>query len=313
MNSEQQESSEAVSARVNKTDKTRRTWAIKEEETLLSSLKELVAQGWKSDNGFRGGYLHKLEEAMRRVYPGTDLKGVPHINSKLSAWKKNYNSLLGILRVTGAGFNVHGNHMVDVTDEQWADIMKKDVNARGMRYKSWPMLDAWKEVFGKDRATGDNAEDLMDAVTDMYRSGNAAQNTPAGSYHVNVEDVLENDVVEESASQCIRSEGTTSGAKKKRKQRDESASLMEFMGEISRNTAQRLEMLANRTGYEFDLAQARKAVFEQVMLIPGLSLEETFDVTELLAYKVERLEIFMGLPPDARIAYAMRLLQGKSK
>ncbi|XP_057793018.1 uncharacterized protein LOC131009620 [Salvia miltiorrhiza] len=139
---------------------------------------------------------------MKRVFPDTDLKGVSqHINSKISAWKKNYNSLSTMLGISGVGFNVHGDHMVDVTNEQWELI------AKNMRYKSWPMLDAWKEVFDKDRATGDNAEDLMDA----------AQNTPDGDYHVNLEAVMENGVVEESASQCKRSEGTTSGIKKKRK------------------------------------------------------------------------------------------------
>ncbi|XP_057782015.1 uncharacterized protein LOC131000236 [Salvia miltiorrhiza] len=313
MSSPHQGSSEAVRTRVNKTDKTRRTWTSKEEETLISSLKELVAQGWKSDNGFRGGYLNKLENAMRSVFPNTDLKGVPHINSKICAWKKNYNSLLLILKVTGIGFNVHGDHTIDVTNEEWVQIVKRDSNATHMRYKSWPMLDAWKEVFGKDRATGDNAEDLMDAVTDMFRCNNTVQNTPVGDYHVELEDVLENEDVDENTSQFKKSEGTTSGAKKKRKERDDSGNVYELLREMSRTTKQSLESLGNRVGYEVDLGQARKEVFEQVSKIPGLTLEETFDVTELIAYKTERLEIFMSLPPDARLAYAMRILQGKSK
>ncbi|XP_057801016.1 uncharacterized protein LOC131016339 isoform X2 [Salvia miltiorrhiza] len=138
----QQESNEASRTCGNKADKTRRSWSLKEEETLISSLKELVANGWKSDNGFRGGYLNKLEESMRRAFLGTDLKGNPHINSKICAWKKNYNSLSLMMGISGAGFNVHGNHMVDLTNEQYELVLKKDQNAKGMRYKSWPLFEA---------------------------------------------------------------------------------------------------------------------------------------------------------------------------
>ncbi|XP_057777266.1 uncharacterized protein LOC130995830 [Salvia miltiorrhiza] len=135
---------------------------------LLASLKELVAQGWKADNGFRAGYLLKLEESMRKEFVGTDIKGMPHINSKLSAWKKSYNSLLLALDVSGVGFNAKGTFMLDCDNDQWEMIVKKDSNARLMRFKSWPMFEDWKEVFGKDRANGSNAEDVMEGMHKMY-------------------------------------------------------------------------------------------------------------------------------------------------
>ncbi|XP_057770359.1 uncharacterized protein LOC130990160 [Salvia miltiorrhiza] len=135
-----------------KTDKTRRSWSTKEEEILLASLKELVVLGWKADNGFKAGYLHKLEEAMRKEFPDTDIKGMPHINSKLGAWKRNYNSLCLILDKTGVGFNSKGTFMIDCNNEQWEQIVVVDKNAGTMCFKSWPMFEGWQEVFGKDRA-----------------------------------------------------------------------------------------------------------------------------------------------------------------
>lgn len=62
-----------------KTTGTRRVWSTWEEQMLLSSLKELVINGWKSDNGFRTGCLTKLEEAMKKVYPHTNLQNDPNI------------------------------------------------------------------------------------------------------------------------------------------------------------------------------------------------------------------------------------------
>ncbi|KAL8473199.1 hypothetical protein ACS0TY_030140 [Phlomoides rotata] len=52
---------------------TRRVWAQHEEKVLMDALKDLVVKGQKSDNGFRTGYLTKLEIALRKAFPGTDL------------------------------------------------------------------------------------------------------------------------------------------------------------------------------------------------------------------------------------------------
>ncbi|KAG8374566.1 hypothetical protein BUALT_Bualt10G0008800 [Buddleja alternifolia] len=45
-------------------DQSRRSWTRPEEEVLLTALKEIVVAGWKSDNGFRTGYLRELEQTM---------------------------------------------------------------------------------------------------------------------------------------------------------------------------------------------------------------------------------------------------------
>lgn len=62
----------------------RRVRTEDEEGVLLVNLKHLVAEGRKSDNGFRPGYINKLEEAMNQAFPGSNIKGAPHIVSKLS-------------------------------------------------------------------------------------------------------------------------------------------------------------------------------------------------------------------------------------
>ncbi|KAG6436949.1 hypothetical protein SASPL_101855 [Salvia splendens] len=47
-----------------KGDRTRRMWTPREEEILAATLLELVARGWKSDNGFRAGYFTKIEDSI---------------------------------------------------------------------------------------------------------------------------------------------------------------------------------------------------------------------------------------------------------
>ncbi|KAG6399856.1 hypothetical protein SASPL_141341 [Salvia splendens] len=102
-----------------KGDRSRRLWNAREEEVLAASLLELTARGWKSDNGFRTGYLQRIEDDLRKEFPNTYLKGTPHVVSKISAWKANFNSLRNMLPRTGVGFNPDGTHKIDCSDEQW--------------------------------------------------------------------------------------------------------------------------------------------------------------------------------------------------
>ncbi|KAG6430918.1 hypothetical protein SASPL_108992 [Salvia splendens] len=107
-----------------KIDRTHRSWSPREVEVLLSTMKGLVVTGWKADNGFCGGYLSRITEALKREFPRTDLKTSPHITSKISQWKKSYTSLCGILGRSGVGFNLHNDYKIDCDDDQWEQIIK---------------------------------------------------------------------------------------------------------------------------------------------------------------------------------------------
>lgn len=81
----------------------RRSWTTNEEQCLIDALKDIVQRGMKCDNGFKAGYLNALEQAMVSAFPHTDLKGDPHINSKIHVWKKQYGSLSTMLSRWGFG------------------------------------------------------------------------------------------------------------------------------------------------------------------------------------------------------------------
>ncbi|XP_057777645.1 uncharacterized protein LOC130996154 [Salvia miltiorrhiza] len=306
-----QDSSEGGRCKTSKSDKTRRSWTLKEEEILLVSLKELVVQGWKADNGFRAGYLNKLEVSMRTAFPGTDLRGMPHINSKISAWKKNHNSLRDALKFSGVGFNLNGTFMLDCNNEQWEMIVQRDNNASRMRFKSWPMFESWKEVFGNDRATGDNAEDVMEAVHKMYQADNLANGGMDGAPTPTSAEDASTDEAEDSVCQVQKEHAAAKTKNKKRKATDENNMMAAVLREIGHETGGRLGDLATRVGYEFDLGMARQTVFDQLGKIPGLDINEKFDICEILADKVQRLEIFIGLPDEAKPHYIARLLQSR--
>lgn len=100
-----------------KSGKGRRTWTTLEEVCLLNALKDIVQLGMECDNGFRSRYLGALEKAMAHRFPGTDLKGDPHIQSKIHVWRKTYGTLNTLLSRSGIGLN-DATNTIDVSDDQ---------------------------------------------------------------------------------------------------------------------------------------------------------------------------------------------------
>ncbi|KAL8503400.1 hypothetical protein ACS0TY_022222 [Phlomoides rotata] len=124
----------------NRNDKGRRGWSVGEEQ--------------RTENGLKIGYLNFLSTYMKHVFPNTDLKPEPHITSRITVWKRNCHCLFEILKNSGVGLD-STTKMIEATDEQWDAFMKKDLNARLMTSKSWPLYEDWCEIFGQSRATGE--------------------------------------------------------------------------------------------------------------------------------------------------------------
>ncbi|KAL8471849.1 hypothetical protein ACS0TY_029184 [Phlomoides rotata] len=144
----------------------------------------------RNERGRRGWSLREeqvLSDAMKRiqVLPNTDLKPEPHINSRITVWKKNYHSIFEMLKHTGVGLD-STTTMVDATDEQWEAFMKTQMCH--MRHKSWPLYADWCEIFGQSRVTRDSAQSHLNAR--MPPPGSSAPtDVGEGSFRVNAENV----------------------------------------------------------------------------------------------------------------------------
>ncbi|KAG6403394.1 hypothetical protein SASPL_135612 [Salvia splendens] len=301
-----------------KIDRTRRSWSPREEEVLLSTMKGLIVTGWKADNGFRGGYLSRIMEALKREFPRTDLKTSPHITSKISQWKKSYNSLCGILGRSGVGFNLHNDYKIDYDDDQWEQIIKADKEARNMRFKSWPMWDAWKEIFGKDRAVGTTAADLGEMSKEVCSTGVpflenrdseyvASTGAPFGANPQNTKSSPQG--LDQTASDNDNETQSAQKKNKKRKVVDRSDILLEMLAKSNEDINSRLDKLTNRIGYEFDVSKARNEVFPILGDIQGLTIGQQLDAARIILEKVQRLDLFMSLPEAFRHTYVVRMLE----
>ncbi|KAG6401889.1 hypothetical protein SASPL_138757 [Salvia splendens] len=276
---------------------------------------ELVARGRKLDNGFRAGYLTKIEDSLRAEFPNTDLKGTPHRNSKISAWKKSYGLLRNILSRSGVGFNNDGEYKIDCSDDQWDQIVKADKDTKFMRTKSWTLWETWKFIFGKDRAYGGGVENIDAAAVRLRAQMSVESECNENDYHPSFEDFISNpntpmadhDFHDTSSGNLGKQTSTDRTSPKKRKKMSRDSDLMEFLGNLHAETNTRLDKISNRIGHEFDMAKAREEVFAKLGTVDRRTLDQTYDLCNILGDKPQRLEVFNGMPPmqDLGISYAL--------
>ncbi|KAG6426848.1 hypothetical protein SASPL_111083 [Salvia splendens] len=315
-----------------KPDRSRRSWSPREEEVLILALKDLVTNRWKADNGFRAGFLTRVEEFVRREIPTTTVRAQPHISSKINTWKKFYNSLNMMLDRSGVGFNSDGDWKIECNDDQWAQIVKADSNARYMRYKSWPFYNDWKYIYGKDRAAGLRCEGMTQAFAKMGAapSPSGGVSSPTGGvpspmrephpdvYNINLEDLYTQEEIQESLNPDTGCESSykshTASNKPNRKRKAGSAleSILEAMSKMNEDTNQRLDTLTTRIGYEFDLSAKRTEVSTLLRTVPGLDRKQKFLASDILVKEPERLDLFMGYDDDEKADYLMHILEEKN-
>ncbi|KAI8552290.1 hypothetical protein RHMOL_Rhmol06G0255000 [Rhododendron molle] len=140
----------------------RRLWTHKEEECLLAAMMECISEKYRAHNGFKPGYFNEVEKELKKKLPGTTLKAVPNIESKVKTWKKMYALILDITRISGFGWNYATNSIQVDSEDVWKEYEKSNTKAKGMNGKAFPMYESWQFLFGRDRATGEGAEDAAE-------------------------------------------------------------------------------------------------------------------------------------------------------
>ncbi|KAL1567197.1 hypothetical protein AAHA92_02702 [Salvia divinorum] len=306
-------------------ERSRRSWTDKEEDVLLIALKDLVTHGWKFDIGFIAGYLMRIDEALKREFSKTDIKVQPHIQSKINTWKRCYYSLALILEHSGVGFNSYGDFKIECNDEQWAQIVKADSNARFMRNKAWPLWDDWKGIFGKDRAGGIRAEDMLNADEKLHARLTPIPETQSSDYNFSLDDfytqeqiaeslnlghekVKENENGAESTDRSLKSSSSMKKSSFKRKTMD---AILEVMTKMHTDTNNRLDKLSTRIGYDFDLSAKRTKVSPLLDGIHGLSKKQNFLACDILVKEPERLDLFTGMVEVDKYDYLVHILEEK--
>ncbi|KAG8375075.1 hypothetical protein BUALT_Bualt10G0062500 [Buddleja alternifolia] len=242
---------------------------------------EVIVRGYKCDNGFRTGYQGILEQAMLQACPGSNIRAEPHISSSLTVWKKNHGSLSQMLSRSGFGWN-DSSHALNIQSED------TDNDARTMRHKSWPLYKDWCEIFGKDRATGENGE----AFAEELNNADLAQ----------------------SMSECCGGSSASQKSKSSRKRKttdDDYDSFMPTLAAFCDKFDARLADISKRIGFEHGALKSRKTIFEALGSITWLDMEQKIYVSNILVENTKNMDLFFSLPNDAGAAMVRMMLEGR--
>ena len=84
-----------------KDKKCRRNWTETEEETLLSMLEELVAEGYKGETGpFKSGTHEEVVRRMKNYIPEINLN-VKQIINKMKRWSVKFSKVVDMMNTSG--------------------------------------------------------------------------------------------------------------------------------------------------------------------------------------------------------------------
>ncbi|KAL6284403.1 hypothetical protein ACE6H2_015332 [Prunus campanulata] len=137
----------------------RRVWKAHEEEALLTIPEDVVNRGLQCDNSsFKFGIMIQIEKSLVEKFPNTDLRVVPHIESKKRFWKKLYGIIFDMINKSGFAWNDSLKCIEVDSDAAWNTYVQistyhnKDVD--GWRGKQCLIYDRLKNIFGKGRVIG---------------------------------------------------------------------------------------------------------------------------------------------------------------
>ncbi|KAG6430623.1 hypothetical protein SASPL_108695 [Salvia splendens] len=138
-----------------------------------------------------------------------------------------------------------------------------------MRNKSWPHWEAWKEIYGKDRASGDKGKGAEEAMNKM-KATQENINAYEGDYCVNLEEFFADEVI---------------------------------LDHVMSATADGSQL------NEFDQSVKRSEVYKLLGVIPGLTMKHKFYTSAKLVKEPELLDLFMSIPEIDRPDFVVFLLE----
>ncbi|XP_057495691.1 uncharacterized protein LOC130780692 [Actinidia eriantha] len=324
-------------AKEGKEKQTRRLWTAKEEEALLSCMMDCVCDKFRAENGFKAGFFVAVEKELPKLLPGTTLKANPNIESKVKNWKEKYGIIADAIRISGFNFN-YSTQSIEVDDESvWEEYEKVHKGAKGMNGKRFPMFEQWQILFGKDRATGEFAEDPNDIPDDehihttnenpdspyiprfengefVWSSGSSFVDLECGSETPNTNPTRSGPTTPSNGNPTTPTSAFPNAGqkppKKKAKVTTKEASLHEAMETYMKASNVVLEKIADGVGYDKELSARRTGVFNELMKL-DLDMDDRFVLNEKICLAEKRVDTFYGLPDEVKQAWVMRVLEGK--
>ncbi|KAF2290767.1 hypothetical protein GH714_015361 [Hevea brasiliensis] len=252
---------------------------------------------WKKENGWKNGYLLRVEELINTKLPNSGLKASPHIDSRWKTLKAKYNAIADMLNKSGFGW----------------DETRKMIQCKKSVY------DEWRKLVGRDRATGKGVETFDDAIENMEKEM---------AIDLDKDDLLEDITGNHSESQSTshstskRPKHHKNSKEKKLKSShydDMPANFNMFMEQMNTHLGVIANVWVDQHAIEKEKANENKRVTEQKKMVvnellelEGLTETEVMHAAVILKAEQHKRKVFYELPTNLRKQFIINLLSERT-
>ncbi|XP_028091592.1 uncharacterized protein LOC114291909 isoform X1 [Camellia sinensis] len=217
-----------------------------------------------------------------------------------------------MLKISGFGWDDDQKMVLVDSDDVWQNYVRKVSAAKGMRNKPFPFYEDWLILFGKDRATGELAEDPADAVAaieneDANATTEEGEQSPVEQFSMNM-----GDDTDYSMSTAEPSDSPKTGKKGARPAEGIPIELSEMaknLGSFIENTNTTMVEMAHRIGYSHDLSQQRRLVNAELLKLL-MSNTQRLMAASMIVKDEDKVDLFFSLDENDKMEWVSLLLEG---
>ncbi|KAL6570068.1 hypothetical protein OROMI_014582 [Orobanche minor] len=302
----------------------KRFWSKKEEIICIGVVKELIKGGWRSGNGWRGGFYGAVKDEMKSIMPECTLVEV-HVNSKLTVWKREWIMVADVANLSGFSWDHASSMILPESKELWDSLIKSGKEVDKIRGNAFPYYEDWCEIFGKDRATGEKACDfaMNEKRESVKRSADKMEgekiSRSKGKDKIYGYDTYFTDCYfvqdEDGDSDHVNIVSPTAGGGNKKNKSGNSGvvddSLNATMDSFMNDTKEALLGLNKSIEKLCDGNPNAARAMAALKNIPSLSQVLRIEVAEKLMDKPNHLQFFVAMDDDDQFGYVKNILRGR--
>ncbi|KAL6564596.1 hypothetical protein OROMI_016046 [Orobanche minor] len=302
----------------------KRFWSKKEEIICIGVVKELIKGGWRSGNGWRGGFYGAVKDEMKGIMPECTLVEV-HVNSKLTVWKREWIMVADVANLSGFSWDHASSMILAESKELWDSLRKSRKEVDKIRGNAFPYYEYWCEIFGKDRATGEKACDFAtnEKRESVKRSADKMEgekiSRSKGKDKIYRYDTYFTDCYyvqdEDGDSDHVNIVSPTAGGGNKKNKSGNSGVVNDLlnatMNSFMNDTKEALLGLNKSIEKLCDGNPNAARAMAALKNIPSLSQVHRIEVAEKLMDKPNHLELFVAMDDDDQFGYVKNILGGR--
>ncbi|KAL2894720.1 Neuron navigator 3, partial [Bienertia sinuspersici] len=277
-------------------------WTYEEDAALIIYLHELSGDPkWKSENGFKNGYMNKLEQLIKSVFPNCGLNATPHIELRIKHWSEKYSAMAKMLSISGFGRDVEKKmlQVEKVVFDEWVKTHKK---AKGLFGGPFNHIDTLAEIYTKDKATGDASESFMATYSSTSQSGKRPMKLEDHSTPSKMAKLKARSSTNDSSTQScsIKIEDNHPTHSKKEKVKDVKEAKVKGMNLKSLYKNDDDDVWSKEKEREQWMDEKVNKVLEEVMKLDGISPFKALEVAIILMAEEHKLRIFYQAPTNTK-------------